>query len=139
MPRYDGYTLAQVKAAIEPGAPSTLSSAATIFAAVREALDTVATALPGAVAIVTTGPTGAWSGPAAEAFIGVADGIVEVISSLRDSLDPYDTALDGAATALTTAQAELAAYAAQVPVGPVAEADAEEINAGARAILETLA
>lgn len=137
-PRYAGYNLAQVRAAIEPGLPSSLEGSADVFANVAMNLDTVATAVRGAVDIVIAGPAPGWSGPAADAFAIVADRVIAAIRSVETSLQPYEPALDGAARALTEAKSALAPYAAQAQA-ITDTAVSEQFDAAARKILEDLA
>jgi len=126
------YTLAQVKAAIEPGRPETLTTAGAAFTAAAQALTELSATVSTQVAAFTSGEA-AWIGPASAGFIRYTAAFTASVDALAGAVSPYATAVTTAGDALRTAQADLAAHEATVPAG---ETDADPV---ASQILATLA
>ncbi len=135
-------TLDEIQAAINAGRPGTFDAAASAFDSVHTTLTTLVTDIPAAVnAVVGT----SWSGPAATRFGTVSDDVVAFINDTATPLAPYSAALTAAGAALSTAQEQIQVYAQRMQAYRESVTalggtpDENMINAGAQAILNTLA
>jgi uncharacterized protein YukE len=77
---YSGWTWQQISDAIQPGSPSSLSAAASVFSGLQQSLASISQSLQGDIGNLT----GSWHGPAADAFTTAANSLVTAVQALGD-------------------------------------------------------
>ncbi|MGW1060569.1 WXG100 family type VII secretion target [Micromonospora rubida] len=105
MPNYEGWTLKEVRDAIEPGSAPTFYTVATDIGNTYRALGTLLEDIPAEVGkVVGT----AWAGPASEVFTKSLSRVYPVIEELRTALANYEQELTNGGAALAAAKSVLA-------------------------------
>ncbi|MFI0793255.1 hypothetical protein ACH4OY_11215 [Micromonospora rubida] len=107
MSNYEGWTLKEVKEAIQPGSAPTLYTVATDIGNTYRALGTLLEDMPAEVRKVV-GPS--WAGPASEAFTKFLGSVYPVIEELRTSIANDEQELANGGAALAAAQSAVATY-----------------------------
>ncbi|MER7415951.1 hypothetical protein ABT346_04045 [Micromonospora peucetia] len=107
MSNYEGWTLKEVKAAIQPGSAPTFYTVATDIGNTHRALGTLLEDMPAEVGKVV-GTT--WAGPASEGFTKFLGSVYPVIEELRTAIANYEQELANGGAALAAAQSAVATY-----------------------------
>jgi len=132
-------TIDGIAAALNSGQPDTFTTAAQAFDDASKDITQAGTDATSAVQ--TVGGEGAWNGPAAEAFVTMANKYAQQAQTNGSAIQPYGQALRDAGTALTTGQTDIATYQQQVATAlqtngvPWTPEQEQYINSQAQAIL----
>jgi uncharacterized protein YukE len=134
-------TIDGIAAALNSGQPDTFTTAAQAFDDASKDITQAGTDATTAVQPIVSGGDGAWQGPAASAFVTVANKYAQQAQTNGSAIQPYGQALRDAGTALATGQSDIATYQQQVATAlqtngvPWTPEQQQFINGQAQAIL----